>query len=541
MSSTTLRLRLFGHPVVTDADGVPVSGSVEPQRLALLALLALHPKRTVSRGELTNYLWPTRDVEQARQALNQALFAISKALGDDAIFPSAKEVRLGTRVSVDALEFQSALDAGRLEDAMRLYTAPLMDGFELDGAPEFQHWAATQRARFATAARTQRPVAAPAIDVLHDLTEPETPEPEKPVPTPEVAPREKPGKKGRKKPEPPADFVLLAEPELQARVEQTAEEPEFLAEVPPDPELMTNAPPVNQEPVVNAAPTVPELMTNAVLPDQESGANVERHGSPEPVDILPPQSPPREEPQWIAPNEPSPAAVEPTAAAASPPATPEVQEDLVLADAPPAPVESEPREKPAKGPRRAFPRPSARLVVTVLGVIALGALGYMARGWIGAARGSIDVAREGIAAVRDKADAALHAGDRKRSIAVLPIEYSGRNPADAALATRIVAELNPMLTRAGLIVKPSSALTRAGPPYDLRVIADSLGVAYILQGVMQREGTRVAFRFRRVYPVDGTARWDKTYRPEPKDIPVLQEDVAATVGAEILRGPRERD
>ncbi|MGH7680212.1 MAG: hypothetical protein ACRENU_17205, partial [Gemmatimonadaceae bacterium] len=90
MSSANLRLCLFGPPVVTGADGVPVGGgSVEPQRLALLALLALHPRRTVARAELTTYLWPTRNVEQARHALNQALFAISKALGDDAIFPSA--------------------------------------------------------------------------------------------------------------------------------------------------------------------------------------------------------------------------------------------------------------------------------------------------------------------------------------------------------------------------------------------------------------------------------------------------------------------
>src|SRR5688572_19631598 len=178
MSSANLRLRLFGPPVVTGADGVPVGGgSVEPRRLALLALLALHPRRTVSRAELTNYLWPRRNVEQARHALNQALFAISKALGDDAIFPSAKEVRLGTQVSVDALEFQSALDAGRPEDAMPLYTAPLMDGFELDDAQEFQQWATSQRARFATAARTRRAVPDSAVEVSHDLAEPDKPDP----------------------------------------------------------------------------------------------------------------------------------------------------------------------------------------------------------------------------------------------------------------------------------------------------------------------------------------------------------------------------
>src|SRR3954465_10181752 len=123
MGSAQLRLRLFGPPAVTHADGVPVSGgSLGPQRLALLALLALHPKRTVSRAELTRSLWPGMNGEPARQALNQALFAIGKALGDDAIFLSAKEVRLGARVSVDALEFQSALDAGRPEDTVQLYT-----------------------------------------------------------------------------------------------------------------------------------------------------------------------------------------------------------------------------------------------------------------------------------------------------------------------------------------------------------------------------------------------------------------------------------
>jgi TolB-like protein len=528
MSSANLRLRLFGPPIVTGADGALVGGALaEPHRLALLALLALHPKRTVARAALTSYLWPTRDVEEARHALNQALFAISKALGDDAIFPSAKEVRLGGRVSVDALEFQSALDAGRPEDAMRLYTAPLLDGFELDDAPEFQRWAATQRARFATAARTQRPVGDAAVDVLHDLAAPEQPQPK-----PEVAPREKPGKKGRKEPEPPADFVL-AEPELHARVETAAEGPELRAQVPPEPELMTNAARAEPEPVVNAAPVEPELMTNAVLPEPEPVASVAPPEPREPVDVLPPQPAAREEVQWIEPDGPPPSALETAADVAPTPAASESREDVLLAGAAPAPVESNPQER-VKRPRRRLPLPSARLVVTVLVLVALGAVGYMARGWIGAARG-------GIAAARGRAEAMLQARDRNRSIAVLPIEYSGRNQADAALAAQVVEELGPMLTRSGLVVMPSAALTRGGPPYDLRVIADSLGVAHILQGVMRREGAGIAFRFRLVNPVDGTTRWEDTYRPKLADIPVLQEDVAAKVAAQILREQRERD
>jgi TolB-like protein len=520
MSSAHLRLRLFGSPAVTQGDGLPLSGgSLEPQRLALLALLALHPKRTVSRADLTRYLWPAMNGDQARQALNQALFAISKALGDDAIFPSAKEVRLGGRVSVDALDFQAALEDGRPVDAMQLYTAPLLDGFELDDAPEFQHWAATQRARFATAGRTQRPVAEAADEVLHDLTAPESAES-----TAEVAPVQTPRRSKRRKPAPVTDFIL-AEPVIQARVEPPTDAPELRASVPPEPELLTNAPPVEQERSVDSVPAEPALMTNAV-PEREPEQSIPPSPPAPPalIESSPIESPPIESP----PIENAP--VESPPIENPPIESPPIQSPPHESE----PAETPPDEKRAKRPKRAFHLPSARSVVIVLALIALGAFGYMARGWIG-------VARRGIASVRARADAARQARDRERSIAVLPIQFSGRDPADAALAARIVAELGPKLTRAGLIVIPSTALTRGGPPYDLRGIADSLSVGYILQGVMQREDARVAFRFRLANPVDGTTRWDYTYRPNLADIPVLEEDVAETVAKHILQTSREQD
>lgn len=536
MSSVLLRLRLFGPPVLTGADGAPVGGGVaEPHRLALLALLALHPKRSVSRAELTRYLWPTQPAKQASQLLNQALFAISRALGDDAIFPSAKEVRLGARVSVDALEFQSALEDGRPDDAMQLYTSPLLDGFELDDAPEFQNWIATQRARFSAAARTQRPVAEEEHDVLHDLSlpeepEPEEPEPEKPEPESEseVVPRPAAGRKA----ELPMDFVL-AEPEVQAQVERTVEQspegPELRPQQPPPPEpaLMTNAVPAEPEPVANVAP--PELS--------------------EPVDVVPPQPAPQDDVRWIDPEEPPPSVLETPADVASPLPV-EKAEDVVLPGEAPsapetAPVERAPEKKPAKRRRRPLPRPSPRVVITVLVLVALGAIGYMARGWIGAARGgveaSVEAARSGIAAARERAEAAQRARDRERSIAVLPIEYSGRNQADAALAARISDGLGPMLTSSGLIAVPGAAFTRGGSPSALRAIADSLNVAYLLQGVMQKDGAEVGFRFRLVNPLDGSTQWDESFRPKLADIQVMQEHVAATVADRILREPRERD
>ena len=117
VNSAQTRLRLFGPPVLSDADGTPVGGGVaQPHRIALLAFLALQPNRTATREELTAHLWSGLGQKEANQLLNRELFSINKALGDDAIFSNAREVRLGSRVTVDALDFQSALDAGRPGD-----------------------------------------------------------------------------------------------------------------------------------------------------------------------------------------------------------------------------------------------------------------------------------------------------------------------------------------------------------------------------------------------------------------------------------------
>ena len=162
-----------------------------------------------------------------------------------------------------------------------------------------------------------------------------------------------------------------------------------------------------------------------------------------------------------------------------------------------------------------MPLPSARLVLTVVVLAVVGAAAYLA------------------------GDRILKSRAKARSLAVLPLEYSGRNAADAALAARITEELRPMLTDAGLIVTPSPTFERGGPPYDIRGIADSLNVGHVLLGLMRKDGARVEFRFRLVNADDGVTRWDQTYRPRLADIPVLQEDVTATVAEHILgKAPR---
>ena len=148
----TLRLRTFGT-VSIEAEGGLLSGRcTQRRRLALLALLAAARDRGISRDKLLAYLWPERDTEHGRHALSQALYAIRQELGDAAVTAGLDDLRLDSAVvTSDVAEFEVALAAGRLEEAVGLYTGPFLDGFFVPDAPEFERWAEGERQRLAAA------------------------------------------------------------------------------------------------------------------------------------------------------------------------------------------------------------------------------------------------------------------------------------------------------------------------------------------------------------------------------------------------------
>lgn len=513
-----MRLRLLGAPLLSDADGTPVGGAAQPHRIALLALLALHPNRTATRTELTAWIWPLLDQKEANQLLNKELFSLNKALGDDAIFSNAKEVRLGARVSVDALDFQAALDEGRPGDAMELYTGELLDDFVLDDAPEFQGWAADQRARFAAARKSLRPIAEAAGDVQH-IVQPTPPVVrEVPKPRPRVA---------RKRPKPPPEApraVPEPPPEApRATPEPSPASPRTPAEPTSEVFWARESPPIvgraEQETPPEALHTSQEIPAH-VEPEPEPTTDFAREASAPPPEAA---SESAEPVVWL----------DPEFTERAPDVSPEVAEpmaDVAPAEPSPAPEEAASDRAPSRAVRRRrrpIPLPSARLVVTVFVLALLGALGYMTRGRIA----------DAAAGARSIASRVLNAGDRARSIAVLPIEFIGRDPADQVLAAGIGEQLRRMLTEAGLLVTPSDMFTYRTPPYDIRSVAETLGVAHVLQGTMQKDDATVRFRFQLVNATDGVTRWDQTYAPRLADIIVLQEDVALTVARQILERP----
>lgn len=121
-----------------------------PQRRAeaLLALLAVAGDLGCSRDRLVAILWPEQDTAHARHNLRDALYAVRSALGADAVAGVGDVLRLDPScVTSDVQEFAEAVREGRLARAVATYRGPLLEGFHLSGAPEFERWVDDERAR----------------------------------------------------------------------------------------------------------------------------------------------------------------------------------------------------------------------------------------------------------------------------------------------------------------------------------------------------------------------------------------------------------
>jgi len=149
--NTLVELRILGSLQLRASDGRDVAILVHhPKRAALLAYLAAAlPRGAHRRDILLALFWPESDASHARAALNQALYVLRAALGDEAITPRGDgEVGLNSDVvSCDAAAFEAALDTGRPGDALALYRGDLLTGFYVADAPEFERWVERERAR----------------------------------------------------------------------------------------------------------------------------------------------------------------------------------------------------------------------------------------------------------------------------------------------------------------------------------------------------------------------------------------------------------
>lgn len=146
-----LRLRLLGEPsadlVADDGSATPAALSGKP--LALLAFLAMAPRRTASRERLADLLWGHLDDAKARAQLRQALWLIRSQAGD-VVAARGSALSLTDAVDIDAAEFERCVGSGAVERAVELYGGDFFAGFASPGTEQFEEWIEIERSRFRT-------------------------------------------------------------------------------------------------------------------------------------------------------------------------------------------------------------------------------------------------------------------------------------------------------------------------------------------------------------------------------------------------------
>ena len=144
-------LRTFGG-VSFERDGSPLGGAAAQRRLlAVAAMIASGGDRGISRERLLATLWTDSEPERARQALSQTLYHMRRALDvEDLVEAGGQDLRFSPDIiGSDVADFDRAAEAGDLEAIATLHRGPFLDGFHVNGAPEFERWASIQRARLA--------------------------------------------------------------------------------------------------------------------------------------------------------------------------------------------------------------------------------------------------------------------------------------------------------------------------------------------------------------------------------------------------------
>jgi DNA-binding SARP family transcriptional activator/tRNA A-37 threonylcarbamoyl transferase component Bud32 len=144
----TVRLYTFGGLSLTDGTEVVAA---QRHRLALLALLAVAGERGCTRDKLMAFLWPESPIEAARHGLQQLLYYLRRQAHGE-LFLGTDPLRLNPEaIGSDVAEFDAALAAGALSQAVALYRGPFLDGFYLGDSPAFESWVEQELARLASA------------------------------------------------------------------------------------------------------------------------------------------------------------------------------------------------------------------------------------------------------------------------------------------------------------------------------------------------------------------------------------------------------
>jgi adenylate cyclase len=119
----------------------------------------------------------------------------------------------------------------------------------------------------------------------------------------------------------------------------------------------------------------------------------------------------------------------------------------------------------------------------------------------------------------------------KPSVAVLPFSNLSQDPTQEYFSDGVTEDLITGLSKvSGLfVIARNSAFTYKGKPVKVREVGRDLGVRYVLEGGVQRAGSRVRITAQLVDASTGYHIWAERYDREVRDIFALQDEVTQQI------------
>jgi TolB-like protein len=119
----------------------------------------------------------------------------------------------------------------------------------------------------------------------------------------------------------------------------------------------------------------------------------------------------------------------------------------------------------------------------------------------------------------------------ERSIAVLPFSILGNDPSQEYFSDGLSEELLNLLTKVPdlKVIGRSSSFAFKGKNEDIRSIGKKLGVSYLLQGSVRKDGNRIRVTAQLVRCSDGAQLWSDHYDKQFENIFQVQEQISYAV------------
>jgi adenylate cyclase len=119
----------------------------------------------------------------------------------------------------------------------------------------------------------------------------------------------------------------------------------------------------------------------------------------------------------------------------------------------------------------------------------------------------------------------------KPSIAVLPFTNMSDDPKQEFFSDGITEEIITALSKSPylFVIARNSTFTYKGKPVKVKQVSEELGVRYVLEGSVRREGERVRITGQLIDAIKGHHLWAERYDRETREIFALQDEITMKI------------